>query len=149
MAEVAATRLVPGFVDQVARLERVLVEIVQLVPAAEMEAILVAIGHQRARRVAAAVVAVEFAECAVAPRGAAFDHDQVQAKPGEVLLLATDGIETRSSGIELADITPVLRGPGTLQQRLRTLQALCDRPQTGGGKDNLGLVAIEFASDAD
>lgn len=85
---------------------------------------------------------------AIAPRGAAFDHDQVQAKPGEVLLLATDGIETRSSGIELAEITPVLRRPGTLQQRLQILQALCDRTQTGGGKDNLGLVAIEFAPDA-
>ena len=83
----------------------------------------------------------------VAPRGPAFDHDQVEAKPGEVLLLATDGIETRSSGIELAEITPVLRGEGTLQQRMRILQALCDRPQTGGGRDNLGMVAIEFGTD--
>lgn len=84
----------------------------------------------------------------VAPRGPAFDHDQVEAKPGEVLLLATDGIETRSSGIELADITPVMRGTGTLEQRLRTLQALCDRPQTGGGKDNLGMIAVEFPAGA-
>lgn len=82
---------------------------------------------------------------AVAPHGPAFDHDQVEAKQGEVVLLATDGIETRSSGIELADIVPVVCGPGSLEDRIRTLQALCDRPQTGGGRDNLGMVAIEIA----
>ena len=80
----------------------------------------------------------------VAPTGLPFDHDMVEARPGEVLLLATDGIETRSSGMELAEIAPIMSGDAPLEARLRELLGRCDRPETGGGRDNLGLVALDL-----
>lgn len=60
--------------------------------------------------------------------------------PGDVVLLASDGILTLTSGLEPETVGERLRDPGTpLEQRVGALL----RHMSGVGKDNLGIVALE------
>lgn len=61
--------------------------------------------------------------------------------PGAVVVLATDGLETPTSGLTEPDVAMLLGGPGSLKERVR---ALMDRARSApkGGKDNVGLVAL-------
>ncbi|RMG09761.1 MAG: hypothetical protein D6731_19025 [Planctomycetota bacterium] len=58
---------------------------------------------------------------------------------GEVLLLATDGLEPRASGLAWEESARFLRGPGPLAGRLEALLARA----AADGRDNLALVALE------
>lgn len=77
------------------------------------------------------------------PEGAQPDCGAFTLRPGQALLLASDGIEPDFSGLGPQDVVRHLYGDGPLRDRLEGLQAAADDPERGGGKDNLALVAVE------
>lgn len=58
--------------------------------------------------------------------------------PGDVVLLASDGLEWQASGLDPEDVAAALRREGDLLSRVEALLAHASTK----GKDNLGLVAI-------
>lgn len=78
------------------------------------------------------------------PAGAPLpDHGTFELEPGEVLLLATDGIELGTSALGSADLPGLLLGDAPLGERVERLLRMAADPTRGGGGDNLALVAIE------
>ena len=73
------------------------------------------------------------------------DHGTIACGGGDVLLLCSDGILEESSGIPMAEVGAATRRQGTLEERTAALALrACSRGQ-GGGRDNVGIVAVEFA----
>lgn len=64
-------------------------------------------------------------------------------KPGELVLLASDGLEPGASALDPTDVLRVLQAQQPLVQRLEHLLARADEPARGGGADNLALVALQ------
>lgn len=71
------------------------------------------------------------------------DAGTLTLKPGEVVLLASDGLEVSTSALEPSDVVQILCAQEPLQARVERLLARADEPARGGGADNLGVVAIE------
>lgn len=71
------------------------------------------------------------------------DSGAMNLKPGEVVLLASDGLDGSTSGLEPADVVKICCEAGPLLGRVQRLLARADEPARGGGADNLGVVAIE------
>ena len=80
-----------------------------------------------------------------------FEHfDQVdkshtyQLEPGQVALLATDGIEPDvAGGLEGDEIAALLTADAPLVERVDALLTRADDVRQGGGADNLGVVALQ------
>lgn len=71
-------------------------------------------------------------------------HGTMDCSRGDVLLLCTDGILEAESGVSLMDVGGAMRREGTLEERTAALALrACSREQ-GGGRDNVGIVAVEF-----
>lgn len=70
------------------------------------------------------------------------DQGSLDLNPGEVALLATDGIETETSGLLEEDVVEILRQPRPLVDRVASLLSAADRTDRGGGRDNLALIAL-------
>jgi serine/threonine protein phosphatase PrpC len=71
------------------------------------------------------------------------DSDERELGPGELLLLASDGIAFEDSGLETPDLARELSRPGALAERVRRL---IDRARRApGGRDNVALVLIDPA----
>jgi len=66
------------------------------------------------------------------------DHGAVDLGPGELALVATDGLEPDMCMLEPADLVALLTAPGPLDGRVR---ALLDH-QNRVGMDNLGVVLL-------
>ncbi len=66
------------------------------------------------------------------------DHGAVDLGPGELALVATDGLEPDMCMLEPADLVALLTAPGPLDGRVR---ALLDH-QNKVGMDNLGVVLL-------
>lgn len=74
------------------------------------------------------------------------DHGTIDAGLGDVLLLCTDGILEETSGIPTDEVGAAMRSGGSLVERTAALALrACSREQ-GGGRDNVGIVAVEFPS---
>lgn len=58
--------------------------------------------------------------------------------PGDVVLLASDGLEWQASGLDPEDVADALRREGTLQAKVEGLL----KHASTKGRDNLGVVAI-------
>jgi len=72
-------------------------------------------------------------------------HGTIVCAPGNVLLLCTDGILEEMSGMPLGEVGATMRRGGSLVERTAALALrACSREQ-GGGRDNVGIVAVEFA----
>ena len=71
-------------------------------------------------------------------------HGTIASGRGDVLLLCTDGILEESSGMTMGEVGLAARGGRSLVERTAALALrACSREQ-GGGRDNVGIVAVEF-----
>ncbi|MGE0713642.1 MAG: PP2C family serine/threonine-protein phosphatase [Planctomycetota bacterium] len=77
------------------------------------------------------------------PPGLGWSAGKLSLEPGDLVLLASDGLEPDVSGLSLPEVVPFLRGPGALAARLEALVERASDPLQGGGRDNLALIAIE------
>lgn len=73
----------------------------------------------------------------------AIDGGRLHLAPGELLLLASDGLEPNACALQLPQIAELMRGDAPLETRLERLLARANDTAQGGGRDNLALVAIE------
>ncbi len=74
--------------------------------------------------------------------GSPIDGGSLTVEPGQIVLLASDGLEESMSGVGPARTVELLTGDDPLEVRLeRLLRAGSEAP--GGGRDNLALVALE------
>lgn len=64
-------------------------------------------------------------------------------RAGQVVLLATDGLEPNASALSDEQVGALLSGDGDIEARLQALVDRASDPARGGGRDNLGLVAIQ------
>ncbi|MBI3270984.1 MAG: protein phosphatase 2C domain-containing protein [Planctomycetes bacterium] len=62
---------------------------------------------------------------------------------GDVVLLASDGIDEEYSGVSERRLEELLGGPRPLEERVALLMTTAGRAATGGGRDNLSVVAVE------
>jgi hypothetical protein len=69
------------------------------------------------------------------------DHDDVA--PGDLVVVASDGLHPETSGLDWERFAAMLREPGALETRVARIMAAGGRAAEGGGGDNLTLVAIE------
>jgi serine/threonine protein phosphatase PrpC len=76
-------------------------------------------------------------------RDAAVAEGEVTLGPGDVLVLASDGIAPEDSGLESVELARELGKAGPLATRVRAFVDRARRSKTGGGRDNLALVAID------
>lgn len=72
------------------------------------------------------------------------DSDERVLGPGELLVLASDGIAAEDSAIETPELARELSGKGTLLERVTRLVERARRAP--GGRDNVALVAIDPAA---
>ncbi len=72
----------------------------------------------------------------------AVELGQFKLQPGELVLLATDGLEPEASGLQIEDVGALLATEGSLEERLQRLMQRASDPQQGGGRDNLALVLL-------
>ena len=77
---------------------------------------------------------------AEAPAGIAWTQGKATLAEGDLLLLASDGLEENVSGLDLAAVEALLRRPGSLTQRVDGLVERATDPERGGGRDNLAVV---------
>jgi serine/threonine protein phosphatase PrpC len=71
-------------------------------------------------------------------------HGTIACVRGDVLLLCTDGILEECSGLPMDKVGAAMRPPGSLLKRAAVLALrACSRGQ-GGGRDNVGIVAVEI-----
>jgi serine/threonine protein phosphatase PrpC len=75
-------------------------------------------------------------------QGVTMDAGSARLEEGDLLLLATDGLEPQTSGLEPAHVLGFLREPGSLTDRVEQLLLRASSVERGGGRDNLALVAI-------
>jgi serine/threonine protein phosphatase PrpC len=80
---------------------------------------------------------------ALPPAAPGPDQGALDLEPGDVLLLATDGIEFETSALGLTDLPGLLLGEAPLGERVARLLQMCADPSRGGGGDNLALVACQ------
>ena len=66
-----------------------------------------------------------------------------EVAPGDLLLLASDGIEELCSGLTLERISALMSRDAPLAARVADLMTQAGRSAYGGGRDNLTVVAIE------
>jgi serine/threonine protein phosphatase PrpC len=72
------------------------------------------------------------------------DHGSITLGRGNLLLLCTDGILAEASGMPLDEVGVAMRREGSLMERTAALALrACSREQ-GGGRDNVGIVAVDF-----
>lgn len=76
-------------------------------------------------------------------RDAAVEEGEVTLGPGEILVLASDGIAPEDSGLQPAELARELGKQGALAARVRIFVDRARRAKTGGGRDNLALIAID------
>lgn len=77
------------------------------------------------------------------PTAAKPDGGRLNLKPGELVLLATDGLEPGASALDPADVMRIVQAAEQpLVERVATLLERADQPARGGGADNLGVVAL-------
>jgi hypothetical protein len=62
--------------------------------------------------------------------------------PGDLILAASDGIETEFSGLDAEDLAALLAREALLETRVTDLMRAGGRAP-GGGRDNLSVVAVE------
>ncbi len=77
------------------------------------------------------------------PLDAVLDAGAIPVVPGDLVLLATDGIEREASGLTREGIEALLNEPLTLEHRIVAIMTEAGRAEWGGGRDNLSVVAIE------
>lgn len=70
-----------------------------------------------------------------------FESGALDLAPGELILLASDGIDPVMSGLETPDVAAILGRSGSLEERVRALVER-GRRAPSGGRDNLALVAL-------
>ena len=71
-------------------------------------------------------------------------HGTTGCGRGDVLLLCSDGILEEASGVLMGEVGAAARRAGSLVERTAALALrACSREQ-GGGRDNVGIVAVEF-----
>jgi len=80
------------------------------------------------------------APLAESPAGVAWTQGKAKLGQGDLLLLASDGLEENVSGLDLAGVEALLRGEGSLAERVDALVERATDPAQGGGRDNLALV---------
>jgi len=71
-----------------------------------------------------------------------FDAGVVELAEGEWALLATDGIEPDSSGMDLSEVGACLRGAVDAEAGVAELLARAGAADEGGGGDNLAVVVL-------
>jgi serine/threonine protein phosphatase PrpC len=71
-------------------------------------------------------------------------HGTIACDPGDVLLLCTDGILEECSGISMDEVGAAMRCPGSLVERTAGLALRACSRGRGGGRDNVGIVAVEL-----
>lgn len=76
------------------------------------------------------------------PAGVVPDGGIFQLRPGEILLLATDGLEEGTATLDVSQLPGVFRGSAPIEEPLQLLLERADDPRRGGGRDNLGVVAL-------
>jgi serine/threonine protein phosphatase PrpC len=69
------------------------------------------------------------------------DSDERTLAPGELLVLASDGIATEDSAVETPELARELSGEGPLLDRVKRLVERARRAP--GGRDNIALIAID------
>tara|TARA_B100001989_G_C24551465_1_gene475253 strand:+ start:4283 stop:4906 length:624 start_codon:yes stop_codon:yes gene_type:complete len=75
--------------------------------------------------------------------GPSWDFGAFEVEEGSVLLLATDGIEEECSNLLYDELGTFFQAEDEdLQDQLRSLLVRADDREQGGGRDNLGLIAI-------
>lgn len=65
-----------------------------------------------------------------------------RVNPGDVYMMCSDGL---SDMVNTADITAILRGPGTLAEKAGQL---VDAANEGGGRDNISVLLVHAAEDS-
>ncbi len=76
-------------------------------------------------------------------RDTVVDSSELDLAPGELLVLASDGIGFEDSALEPEEIAKELASPGPLVERVRRLVERARRAP--GGRDNIALVALDPA----
>jgi serine/threonine protein phosphatase PrpC len=72
------------------------------------------------------------------------EHGTIHCDEGNMLLLCSDGILEESSGVSPREVGAAMRSAGSLVDRTAALALrACSREQ-GGGRDNVGIVAVAF-----
>ena len=69
-------------------------------------------------------------------------HGTLELRAGEVLLLATDGLEGGTATIDPSQVPALFRGSAPIEEHVQLLLERADDPERGGGRDNLGVVAL-------
>ena len=77
---------------------------------------------------------------AESPAGIAWTQGKAKLAAGDLLLLASDGLEENVSGLDLAGVEGLIRREGSLAERVETLMERATDPEQGGGRDNLAVV---------
>jgi serine/threonine protein phosphatase PrpC len=67
----------------------------------------------------------------------------VEITAGDVVLLATDGLETQASAMQPDELPEILCAAAPVEERVRRLAERAAGGTRGGGRDNLALIAIE------
>lgn len=80
------------------------------------------------------------APLAESPAGMAWTQGKTTLAEGDLLLLASDGLEENVSGLDLAGVEALVRAPGSLAERVEALVERATDPAQGGGRDNLAVV---------
>ena len=80
------------------------------------------------------------APLAESPAGMAWTQGKATLAEGDLLLLASDGLEENVSGLDLAGVEALVRGEGSLAKRVEALVERATDPAQGGGRDNLAVV---------
>lgn len=74
---------------------------------------------------------------------APWEHGSLTLEPGEMLLLASDGLEPPMSGLMPADLPDLLLGEGALEARVGRLVERVRSKAAGGGRDNIGVAVYQ------
>ena len=70
------------------------------------------------------------------------DGGTLELRPGEILLLATDGLEEGTATVDPSQLPGLFRGTAPIEEQVQLLLERADDPARGGGRDNLGVVAL-------
>ncbi|MCA8925999.1 MAG: SpoIIE family protein phosphatase [Planctomycetes bacterium] len=70
------------------------------------------------------------------------DGGTLELRAGELLVLATDGLEEGTATIDPSQLPSLFRGSAPIEEHVQLLLERADDPERGGGRDNLGVVAL-------
>lgn len=74
--------------------------------------------------------------------GSPIDSGTLALESGDVVLLASDGLEPEASRLEPHEVAAELTAAGPLEDRVRRIMELANDPARRAGRDNLALVAL-------